>query len=160
MKPRSLLVAVGLSSLVLYGACRALHHEDAPEANAGLLPDRLWMESMPEKRTDYIQGLYVVGGSDAGLFSRSSNYDLHLEIFELSEGREELGFRFPQSGKTAKVKYSIRSCSDKKGFDLCLDLSENPWGGPKRYYATREQDGESDAARAMENELAREARRP
>ncbi len=160
MKTRSLFVALGLGVLATYGACRALHHDDETEVNANLLHDRLWLESMPEKRTDYIQGLFVVGGSDAGLFSRSSNYDLHLEIFELKESKQELGFRFPQSGKTAKVKFSIRSCSDKKGFDLCLDLAENPWGGPKRYYASREQDGESEAARAMELEIAPKAPRP
>jgi hypothetical protein len=159
MKPRSLLLGLGLGVLATYGACRALHHDDDVAANASLLPDRIWLESMPEKRTDYVHGLYVLGGQDAGVFSRSSNYDLHLEIFELDEKKEELGFTFPQSGKKAKVKFSIRSCSDKKGFDLCLDLSENPWGGPKRYYAARDQDSESEATRAMEGELARKAHR-
>jgi hypothetical protein len=160
MKARSLWIVLGLGGLVVYGACRTLHHDDDAEVDANLLHDRLWLESMPEKRTDYVQGFFVVSGADGGVFSRSSNYDLHLEIFELKESKSELGFKFPQSGKSANVKFTVKTCSEKKGFDLCLDLSENPWGGPKRYYASKEQRGESEAARAMGDEIAREAPKP
>ncbi len=34
----------------------------------------------------------------------------------------------------------LLECDDLPPFDLCLTMSKNPWGGPKKYYSTNDPD--------------------
>ena len=72
-----------------------------------------------------------------GAFQRSSTYDWHIERFDYKREGKSLKLTFPQTGKTAEVTYTISACDNLPPFDLCLDLSDNPWGGPKRFYGKR-----------------------
>jgi hypothetical protein len=112
-----------------------------------LLYDRVWIDHLPEKHTDYIQAMFVLGARPVGVFQKASSYDLHLEAFFYArEGTTQLKYRFPQTEKKGDVRYKITACNDQPPFDLCLELSRNPWGGPKKYYGQRE---DSDDARLV-----------
>ena len=60
---------------------------------------------------------------------------------------------FPQSDKNREVNFRISQCDDLPPFDLCLDLSENPWGGPRRYYGLADPDQEQELLGARRHEL-------
>ncbi len=88
-----------------------------------------------------------------GIFQRASLYDMRAELFEYRRDGQTLAFTFPQTGKTAKVGFTVSACRAKPPFDLCLDLSENPWGGPKRYFGMRSQDEDDATLRGMRARL-------
>jgi hypothetical protein len=122
-----------------------------------LLLDRVWMEAQPTKPTDYVHGLFFLSYPSIGLFQRSSAYDFHFERVDYKRNGQSMKLTFPQTGKEDEVTFTVTACNSLPPFDLCLDLSGNPWGGPKRYYAKRAQDDEDEArARAM---LARTRKR-
>ena len=132
----------------LGGGCTSPSGEDP-----SLLVGRVWLDSTPEKPTDYIQGAYLLPRPAVGVFQRASAYDFHFERFDYKRDGQNLELTFPQSGKKASVTYTVTACNVHPPYDLCLDLSENPWGGPKRYFAKRQQDDEDEAARGMRARL-------
>ncbi len=99
-----------------------------------LLHGRIWFEKLPEKKTQHVHALVVASRPKRGAVSKSSAYDIHLEIFEYAREESTVKLKFPQTDKKAEFSYTIKKC-DADPFDLCLDLDKNPWGGPKRYYA-------------------------
>ena len=107
-----------------------------------LVLDRLWMDSKPEKYTDYTQYFFVISAAPIGVFQQSSAYRTVAELIEYKRKGDRLLMHFPQSDKSREVAYRIRHCDDLPPFDLCLDLSENPWGGPRRYYGLADPDQE------------------
>ena len=55
--------------------------------NPSLLLDRVWIDSKPEKHTDYMQAMIVLSDAPIGAFQKASAYHMELEIFEsLPEG--------------------------------------------------------------------------
>jgi hypothetical protein len=134
-------VAVLAGVLAATGGCSRAQGEDP-----SLLIGRVWMESRPEKPTDYVHGLYLLARPSLGVFQRSSSYDFHFERVDYKRDGGALRLKFPQSGKEAEVTFAVTACKAPAPFDLCLDLAENPWGGPKRYYGKRAQDDEDEAA--------------
>jgi hypothetical protein len=72
-----------------------------------------------------------------GVFQRASMYRFEAERFDCQRNKQELSLVFPQSGNQARMRYRIEPCNDRPPFDLCLLLDNNPWGGPKKYYAER-----------------------
>jgi hypothetical protein len=114
-----------------------------------LLTDRVWLEKMPTAPTQHIHVMLALDEAPLGVFQKGSAYQATLEVFEyrVEDGRIEL--RFPQSDKKATVRYRARACSDQPPFDLCLELSKNPWGGPTRYYGF----ADDEAAAAALGEL-------
>src|SRR5262245_45048871 len=79
-----------------------------------LLYDRVWVDRLPEKHTDYMQALFVLGARPVGVFQKASSYDLHLEFFFYTrEGEGHLKYRFPQSEKQGAVRYQVRACHDQ-----------------------------------------------
>jgi hypothetical protein len=126
--------AVALAALGLAGCT------PAPGEDPSLLFNRVWVDSTPEKPTDYMQAAFVVSRPALGIFQRASRYDMHLERFDYQRDGERLELTFPQTGKAAEITFAIRACNTLPSFDLCLDLSDNPWGGPKHYFGRRAQD--------------------
>lgn len=116
------------------------------DEDPSLIQGRMWFAKMPEKATEHVHGLFIVPRPKRGIFSNSSAYDLHLEVFEYAREEGKVKLKFPQSDKKAEFSYTIKAC-DEEPFDLCLDLDNNPWGGPKRYYAKK-------ASNGLEDELA------
>jgi hypothetical protein len=114
---------------------------------------RVWAESHPEKPTDYIQAVLVLPRPALGVFSRSSAYDFRIERFDYQREGQTLKLTFPQNGKTAQVTFTVTACNTLPPYDLCLDLSDNPWGGPKHYYGMREQDEDDATLRGMRASL-------
>lgn len=142
--------------------CTGLTGPDASDKgeDPALLVDRLWVDSEQEKLTDYVHASLFAGRQPFGAFQKASAYDIHLELFRYKRDGTTIEVTFPQTKRTANIRFSISSCNDLPPFDLCLDLSENPWGGPKRYHGMREQeDGAKKLgpARAGLLERAREA---
>jgi hypothetical protein len=149
MSYRSLLVVLAGVALMSGGGCTA----HPPSEDPSLLFNRVWLDSRPEKPTDYMNGVFVLPRPSLGLFQRSSNYDFHFERFDYKRDGQTLDLTFPQTGKTAQLTFTISACNTLPPFDLCLDLSDNPWGGPKRFFAKRQQDDEDEALRGMRAHL-------
>jgi hypothetical protein len=139
---RSLVTVLAIGA-VAFGAWRWLGARAPAGEDPSLLVDRVWLDGKPQKYTDYIQAFFASSQSPISAFQRSSSYDFHFEIAHFRRDKDKLALTFPQTERQASVTFSIRACKDLPPFDLCLDLSDNPWGGPKRYYGMREQDDES-----------------
>jgi hypothetical protein len=153
MKARTAWLALPLAGLTLYGACRALAPAERPAEDPALIANRVWVDSRPQKYTDYTQAMYVVGRSPIGIFEKASSYDLRMERFDYKRDGTTLRLHFPQSGRDAQLTFTIKSCQDLPPFDLCLELSDNPWGGPRKYYALSDQDDEEGALGARATRL-------
>ena len=87
-----------------------------------------------------MEGL-VLADAPYGVFQRGSSYRINLEVFEFLRDANELQVRFPQTGKKATLRYRTTRCSDHPPFDLCLEIDQNPWQGPRRYYGFRDEAG-------------------
>lgn len=151
MKKTRRWLLLPLTAVIAYLGFRALGgtSDTARDEPPGLFFGRLWMEKVPEKPTDYIQGAYAISTPAMGMFQRASAYDYHLELFRHDQTGNKLELSFPQSDKTAKLTFTIKGCDELPPFDLCLTLSENPWGGPKKYYGFRDSEDESKALPGM-----------
>ena len=147
------LVVWGALGLLTLGAWRLAAHRPLAEDDPALVLDRAWFDSKPEKYTDYVQAFYASRYAQTSVFQKSSAYDYHIELAQFRRDGKKLSLTFPQSGKTAELTFSVSACKDLPPFDLCLDLDANPWGGPRRYHAMREQEEDGsrlgEAARAM-----------
>ena len=117
----------------------------AKDEDPALLFNRIWMESKPEKATDYVHGAYFLSRPQLGIFQRSSAYDFHFERFDYKRDGATTKLKFPQDDRSAELTIHITKCGAPAPFDLCLDIGENPWGGPKRYYGMLEQEDEARA---------------
>ena len=109
-----------------------------------LLLDRAWIDSKPDRHTDYMQAMIVLSDAPIGAFQKASAYHAELEIFEYRREGHRLKVHFPQSDTHREVSYRIERCDELPPFDLCLTLQTNPWkGAPRRYYGAS--DGEVEA---------------
>lgn len=143
MKSTRKIALVAVAAVAGYAVLRSFGGGPATsdkEEDPTLLVDRAWVDSAPEKYTDYVQATYFTSRSPIGVFQKASAYDFRFELFKFKRDARKVQFTFPQTGKTAEVSFTIKACSDLPPFDLCLEMSENPWGGPKRYHAMREQE--------------------
>jgi hypothetical protein len=108
-----------------------------------LVDGRVWIEKRPEKLTEYVHGAFFVSRANFGFFERGSSYEARFEMAEVSRKDSRLRVYFPQTGRDRTVTFGVQSCNDLPPFDLCLDFSENPWGGPKRYFGFSRPEDES-----------------
>jgi len=115
---------------------------DGGGEDAHLLLDRVWIDSKPEKYTDYAHVMLTLSGAPIGIFQKGSAYRITAEFYEYRRTNNRLVVHFPQTGVKRQVTYRVSRCEDLSPFDLCLDLSENPWGGPRRYYGLSDPDEE------------------
>jgi hypothetical protein len=134
------------------------HPDTARDEPPTMLFNRVWLEKMPEQATDYVQGAFVLDQQPFGLFQRSSAFDFHFELFQYDRDGFKMKVVFPQSDKKAGFTYSIKGC-DEPPFDLCLTLTDNPWGGPKKYYGFRDVDDESKRLPGARERMAAPLRR-
>lgn len=150
----ALLCAVG------YGAYRLavsnsgdLEGSDDP----ALIDGRAWVDMMPEKETDYVNAALFLTPAELGAFHRGSQWEGRYELFELKRDKGTIRLRFPQSGRATQLSFTVKTCKDRRPFDLCLDLSANPWGGPRRYYGFSNPDEEKKELAGVSRELHGEA---
>ncbi|MCG8416885.1 MAG: hypothetical protein MJE77_02935 [Proteobacteria bacterium] len=108
-----------------------------------LIFDRVWVDSKPAGPTDHVHVFMMLADVPYGAFQKSSSYHGEFEIFEYRRQGDKVRTLFPQTESKKRFKYRVTTCDDLPPFDLCLELSKNPWGGPKRYYGIG---GDSDAA--------------
>jgi len=126
------------------------HRGAATERRAGvtredprLLLDRVWIDSKPERHTDYVQAMLMLSDAPIGAFQKASAYHAEIELFEHHRDGAQVKLHFPQSDRTGRFSYQVSRCDELPPFDLCLTLSDNPWKGPRRYYGLSESDAEA-----------------
>jgi hypothetical protein len=165
---RTKLVALAALACITYVGVRTFRKDsvvfdgrsNGPEAlDESQLDGRAWVEGRPEKLTDYVHGAYFFSRANFGVFDRGSSYDIRIEFCDLSRKGNKLKLYFPQTQKSAEVTFTVKECSDRAPFDLCLDLADNPWGGPKRYYGFQREEDERAALGPLSQRL-RAAQRP
>jgi hypothetical protein len=129
----------------------------AKAADPRLVDGRLWVDSQPIRHTDYVQAVAFLSPANFGIFQRASSYDIHVEFFDMTRNDKTIRLTFPQSNRSAEFRYTVRECHDRKPFDLCLDLSDNPWGGPSHYYGFSQPDEERRALGVFGRDLRNRA---
>jgi hypothetical protein len=137
----ALFLVAGLAGYVAFQNLDLLRGA-AKDEDPSLLFNRIWMESKPENPTDYVHGAYFLSRPQLGIFQRYSAYDFHFERFDYKREGAKTTLLFPQTNRAAELTIHITKCSAPAPFDLCLDVGENPWGGPKRYYGMTAQEDE------------------
>ena len=144
MKKTRRWLLIPLLALLAYVGFRSLggSSETARDEPPAMVFNRVLLEKMPDKPTDYVQGVVVLDQQPFGLFQRASTFDYHLELFEYDQDGAKMKVVFPQTDKKATFSYAIKGC-DVPPFDLCLTLTDNPWGGPTKYYGFRDAEQES-----------------
>jgi hypothetical protein len=157
------VAAIGVAALALaFWFTRGGHDGDEVDADRGnkdpsLLVDRVWVDSRPEKYTDFIHAMLALESAPIGIFQKASAYQSTTELFEFKRRDAVLSLHFPQDGRKRQTKFRIRECSDLPPFDLCLELASNPWGGPRRYYGVLEQDREDALLGELRHQLEHQA---
>jgi hypothetical protein len=104
-----------------------------------ILVNRLWVDRIPQKETDQFHILAVLTQRQkVGVFQHGSVWEGDWAAFQWQfQGKDkDLHIRFPQSGKTAEVKWSIQDCR-KTPFDYCMDTKGNP-RGPEKWYSRKD----------------------
>ena len=109
------------------------------KADPSLLLDRVWIDKIPEAYTDYMNAFLALEDHPVGIFQKASAYHIEAELFQFKRKDNKVHLLFPQTGKKKSFSYKISYCDEVPPFDLCLDLSKNPWAGPKRYYGDSEE---------------------
>ncbi len=140
-KPHALAV-IALCGLVAFLVWRAVRPTASPDGDESLAFDRVWVEKRPDRHTDYVHLMLLLEGPHIGIFERASSYDLRMELAHFSRDKGNVKLVFPQSGAKRDFTVRVAKCSSLPPFDLCLDVSNNPWGGPQRYYGFRDPEDE------------------
>jgi hypothetical protein len=153
VKPRTHRRAIALGTAAAgLAVWWAWPHHASGAADPSLVDGRVWVDSRPQKHTDYVHAAIFLSRANFGLFERASSYERRFEFFDMTRKGTAIQLTFPQTERSAAFTYSIRECSDHKPFDLCLTLSANPWGGPTDYYGFSQPEEE----RAELGDLARD----
>lgn len=121
------------------------------KADPSMLLDRVWIDKIPEAYNDYMHVFVALDEHPVGIFQRASQYRVEAELFQFKRSDNKIQLLFPQSNTKKKFSYRITHCDDLPPFDLCLHLSKNPWGGPKRYYGDSQQEGAAAVAKYLES---------
>jgi hypothetical protein len=154
-------LAVAVFAFCLFRRATSARTTDADGAlDPALLDGRLWVDGKPVKHTDYVNAVFFVSDANLGVFQRASSYDVHLELFDMTRDQAAVRLTFPQSKRSASFQYLVRQCHDRSPFDLCLDISSNPWGGPSHYYGFSHPDDERRTLAALARAVRDRATRP
>jgi hypothetical protein len=155
MKRAKWIILLGLIILAYIG-WRHFHGCDGDKKIEGksedptLILNRVWVDSKPQKLSDYVHALLIVDHVPVGVFQKASGYRYLVERFEHSRDGRTLKIRFPQNDRSDRFSYKIRTCRDLPPYDLCLELNKNPWEGPRRYYSVRDQSGSTELSALRE----------
>lgn len=155
MNARKWLILV-LLLLLAYLGWKYLWPRDRGQAEArrgsdpSLVLDRVWIDNMPERYTDYVHAMLVLSDAPVGLFQKASAYQANIEIMEFRREGGTLKIHYPQNGKSETVRFKISRCNDLPPLDLCLDFAKGPWHGPKRYYGASDDSHLPGTVRTLE----------
>ena len=105
----------------------------APQQQADLITDRLWIDHIPRNDRDTIQIFAALTEEPVGVFQATSQWKGEFELFRYEQHGGELRMLFPQTGTRDRVKAKATEC-DRGGMDYCLEL-EGASRGVKRYYS-------------------------
>ncbi len=156
-----ILILLYLGWKYLWPGGGSVSSDQAKAEDPALLLDRVWIDSKPDKYTDYVHAALFLDDIPMGLFQKASAYHVILELFEFKRDGNQVRIHFPQTDKKKKFTYKVTRCDDLPPFDLCLTLSKHPWDGPKRYYGMREAEAEQqvlgDLRDRLELQLAQSA---
>lgn len=141
MKKRKAILIILALLVLAYLAWRYLGGGDArlQAESPDLAVNRVWVDSQPEKYTDKVNAFFMVDYARMGLFQEASQYIARLELFEYRRQGTKVDLKFPQDGRTGAIEFTVTECDELHPYDLCLDMKENPWGGPTRYYGMRDE---------------------
>jgi hypothetical protein len=117
----------------------ARHTATATHEDPSLVVGRAWLDKAPKGPRDVINVLLFAPDAPLGLVHQGSAYDFRTQLFDWRRERDTLDLMMLQSEKRMKLRVHVDACSDQPPFDLCLTLSANPWGGPKKLYGMRNQ---------------------
>jgi hypothetical protein len=154
------LLAAVVGGLSLLGPHATRGGDTGALDDPGLVDNRLWVDGRPEKHTDYVHAAIFISRANFGLFERASSYDVRFEFFDMTRDPQRITLTFPQTNRSATIGFSVKACDEKKPFDLCLDLTSNPWGGPKRYYGFSQPEQERAQLGDVADRLRADAQRP
>jgi hypothetical protein len=143
MKKRKTLLVVLTLVVLAYLAWRYLGGggDAALQAESpDLAVNRVWVDSQPDKYTDRVNAFLMVEGARLGVFQDASQYAGRFEIFEYRRKGANVDLKFPQDGRDGALELTVTACTELHPFDLCLDMKDNPWGGPTRYYGMRDEE--------------------
>jgi len=150
----TLLVLAYLAWRYLGGGGDARLAAESPD----LAVNRVWIDSQPEKYTDKVNAFLMVDYARLGIFQEASQYAGRFELFEYRRQGANVELKFPQDGRAGAIEFTVSECTELHPYDLCLDMKENPWGGPTRYYGMRDED-QNDSLSALHRALAASAER-
>jgi hypothetical protein len=125
----------GCLLLLMIAACHSSSEQRGEDPS--LIFGRPWLEAKPSHGRDFVHAMFVAPQAPVGVFQRASAYEARLELFRFERQGSTMRLRFPQTGRAAELSYKITACDELPPFDLCLDVSKNPWDGPRRYYGMR-----------------------
>jgi hypothetical protein len=97
--------------------------------------------------------MIAVSNAPIGIFQKASAYQATSELFEYKRRGNAFALHFPQTGEKRETRFQIRPCRDLPPFDLCLELRDNLWGGPRRYYGLTDPDKERAELGEVRHEL-------
>ena len=160
VRPKTFAIAALAAVPLTVSLCvRRSAHDDGKPADPSLIDGRVWVELRPEKLTDYVQAALFMSRANFGFFERASAYDVHFEFFDMTRDSRTVKVTFPQTDKSATFGFAVNTCDDLKPFDLCLELTKNPWGGPKRYRGFSKPEDEEATLGLLARALCQAARR-
>ena len=149
MKKRKTILIILTILVLAYLAWRYLGGGDARQQaeSPDLAVNRVWVDSQPERYADKVNAFLMVDYAHLGIFQEASQYAGRFELFEYRRQGAKVELKFPQDGRAGGIEFTVSECSELHPYDLCLDMKENPWGGPTRYYGMRDEDSSDELGR-------------
>lgn len=125
---------------------------DQETQDSKLLVNRVWIDKLPKKDTDYYELLVLVDDEPLGIFRKASQFEGTYALFRYElRGDDKVQLLFPQDKSKHEVKYKARAC-DTKDFDYCLDFEGAPRGA-KQYLSRKEWELNGDSPEELTRRL-------
>lgn len=127
MKKRIVVLLLVVVGCLFYWRRRA--------ADPELLYNRVWLDHMPQKRTEMVDVFAALTREPVGVFDTRSSFKGSWELFRHEpRGDGAIELFFPQSQRKERASYRAWACSEK-GFDYCLELKSSRGRG--RYFSRK-----------------------
>jgi hypothetical protein len=120
-------VGVSLAALVAVATFAKCSETEPSGSSSQLLPQRLWVDRMPNDERDMVHKFVLVRSLDHGRFGVSefgSVWRHHTEVFKWGLHDDRLQMGFPQDRRHVTAKVRTWECEGEApdGFELCLEL--------------------------------------